>query len=82
MTELSVCIGSACHLRGAYNVIQTFQHIIEEKGLHDKINLRAAFCMNACQAVGVSLSLNGQKYFIRAEDAREFFQTTVLPIIE
>lgn len=81
MMELRVCIGTSCHLRGSYNVIQTFQHLIEEKALHDKIDLKAAFCMNACQAIGVSLSFNGEKYFIRAEDAREFFNSTILPAL-
>ncbi|MGN0592047.1 MAG: (2Fe-2S) ferredoxin domain-containing protein, partial [Ruminococcus sp.] len=35
MVELNVCIGSSCHLKGSYNIIHTFQHLIEEKGLHD-----------------------------------------------
>jgi NADH:ubiquinone oxidoreductase subunit E len=38
MVELTVCIGSACYLKGSYNVIQTFQQIIEEKSLHDRIS--------------------------------------------
>ena len=36
MVEVSVCIGSSCHLKGSYNVIQAFQQMIEENGLHDK----------------------------------------------
>ena len=35
MTELRVCIGSACHLNGARNVIASFRHMIEEHDLHD-----------------------------------------------
>ena len=38
MINVSVCIGSSCHLRGSYNVIQTFQHLIEENLLYDKID--------------------------------------------
>ena len=33
MTELRVCIGSACHLNGARNVIASFRHMIEEHDL-------------------------------------------------
>ena len=29
MIEVNVCIGTACHLRGSYNVVQTFQQMIE-----------------------------------------------------
>lgn len=79
MTELSVCIGSACHVNGAHNVIQTFQHLIEENGLNDKIDFKAAFCMRMCGKSGVSVILNGEKFHIQAESARDFFRDKVLP---
>ena len=28
--KITVCIGSSCHLKGSYNVIQAFQQMIEE----------------------------------------------------
>lgn len=82
MTELSVCIGSACHLKGAYNVISTFQHLIEEKGLHDQIAFAARFCTKQCHKPGVAVSLDGVKSVIAAEEARKFFQEQVLPAVE
>ena len=54
MTQLSVCIGSACHLKGAYNVISTFQHLIEERGLHEKIAFSAKFCTKECHKPAAS----------------------------
>ena len=45
MVEVSVCIGSSCHLKGSYNVIQAFQQMIEENGLHDKVDFKATLCM-------------------------------------
>ncbi|MFB0919462.1 MAG: (2Fe-2S) ferredoxin domain-containing protein [Oscillospiraceae bacterium] len=80
MVELSICIGSACHLKGAYNVIYTFQQFIEENRLHDRIDFKSCFCIKECQNPGVSISLNGQKLSIRPETAREFFRTEVLPL--
>ena len=59
MTQLSVCIGSACHLKGAYNVISTFQHLIEERGLHEKIAFSAKFCTKECHKPGVAVALDG-----------------------
>ncbi len=82
MTELSVCIGSACHLKGAYNVISTFQHLIEEQGLHDRIAFSSSFCMKQCHKPGVAVSLNGVKSVIAAEQARGFFQQQVLSAVQ
>ena len=81
MLELSVCIGSACHLKGSYNVIQTFQQMIEEYGLHDKIDLKANFCMRLCDRPGASVSVNGEKTSISPELASEFFREKVLPLV-
>lgn len=80
MIELSVCIGSSCHLKGSYNVIQTFLQLIEEHSLHDKIDFKSTFCMKQCQYAGVGLSLNGEAYHIAPDIAREFFKETVLPL--
>ncbi|MFV0342383.1 MAG: (2Fe-2S) ferredoxin domain-containing protein [Anaerocolumna sp.] len=81
MFELSVCIGSSCHLKGSYNIIQIFQQLIEEHKLHDKIDFKATFCMKQCQNDGVSVSYNGSSNHIKPEMAREFFQTTILPLL-
>ena len=78
MTEITVCIGSSCHLKGSYNVLQTFQQMIEEFGVHDKVELKAAFCMKTCHNNGVSVSVDGKPYGVPPEQARTFFRTTVL----
>lgn len=78
MIEVTICIGSACHLKGAYNVMQTFQQLIEEYALHDTVELKAAFCMKCCHNQGASVSVNGKSYGVRPEDARSFFRTTVM----
>jgi len=55
MLEIKICVGSSCHLKGSYNVINEFQHLIEEKALHDKIDIKATFCMKQCQKNGVAV---------------------------
>ena len=45
MKTLRICIGSACHLKGSYEVIEIFQQLIKEKELNDFIELKAAFCL-------------------------------------
>lgn len=82
MIELSVCIGSSCHLKGSYNVIQTFMQMMEEHRLHDKIDLKSTFCMKRCDCAGVGLFLDGTAYHIRPETAKEFFNAEVKPKVE
>ena len=82
MIELSVCIGSSCHLKGSYNVIQTFQHLIEEHNLHERVAFQATFCMKECHKPGVSVKLNGVKHVILPEQARQFFQQNILALLE
>lgn len=77
MLELEVCIGSACHLKGSYNVIQTFQQEIEKESLHDEIEMKAQFCMQKCQDDGVIVSVNGKPYSISPNEAKEFFSSVV-----
>ena len=79
MVEVKICIGSSCHLKGSYNVIQCFQQMVETGGLHDKIEMKAQFCMKQCQQ-GVSVSVGNQVYSVSPETARTFFQNTVLPL--
>lgn len=81
MTELCVCIGTSCHLRGSYNVIQTFQQLIEDRALHEKIMLKSSFCMRECQGTGVQVSVNGQPYSVEPEAAGTFFKSVVLPTV-
>jgi len=76
--KLSVCVGSSCHLKGSFNVIQTFQQMVEEESLHDKIEMEAQFCMKECQK-GVSASVDGEVFSVAPETAREVFRTHVIP---
>lgn len=73
MLEVTVCIGSACHIKGAYNVIQTFQQLIEERSLHDRINFKSSFCQKQCQHPGVAVLVNGVVHQVTVETAGEFF---------
>ena len=82
MINLSVCIGSTCHLNGANNVVRSFQHLIEEYGLHDKITVSTAFCMQACSKTDVSVRINDEKYSVEAINARKFFKENVLPLVK
>lgn len=81
MVELSVCIGSSCHIKGSYNAIQTFQQLIEEQHLHDKINLKATFCIKQCNNDGIGISIKDKHYNVKPDNIRIFFNDIIIPII-
>ena len=41
--NISVCVGSSCHLRGSYNIIEQMKSSLARYGLTDKVNLGAPF---------------------------------------
>jgi NADH:ubiquinone oxidoreductase subunit E len=76
--DLSVCVGSACHIKGSYNVINSFQQIIEEYKLADKVELKAIFCLGHCTE-GVSVKIDDSEvYSVSGATARKFFETEVM----
>lgn len=77
MTELKICVGSACHLKGSYDLIETFKYLIRNKNLSDKVEIRAAFCLGHCTEA-VSVSLNGDIYSVSPDNAVEFFDNYVM----
>lgn len=48
MVQISICVGSSCHLKGSYQIIQILQELIKEKGLENKVELKASFCLGRC----------------------------------
>jgi hypothetical protein len=49
-----ICVGSSCHLKGSYDVIEAFTEEVKKRHLEDKIELKAAFCLGKCGYDGVS----------------------------
>lgn len=76
MTDVKVCIGTSCHLKGSYNVLMTFQQLMEEYNLYDRVALSGAFCMGNCQH-GVSVTVNDALHSVSPESAREFFKKEI-----
>ncbi len=72
---LNVCVGSACHLKGSYDVINEFKKHIPELKLQSKVKLKGAFCLNNCTSA-VSLRVNDFEVDkISSVEVREFLET-------
>ena len=75
---LEVCVGSSCHLRGAYEVFKEFQRLIAENQLEKQVELKACFCMGNCRD-GVNVRLDEQIYsLITKDNANRFFIDVVI----
>lgn len=79
--NLTICIGSSCHLKGSKKVAQMFEQMIDEKNLRDKVNFYATFCMGNCQN-GISVSIDDQIYSVTPETAQQFFEQEVIGRLE
>ena len=62
--NISVCVGSSCHLRGSYNIIEQMKSSLARYGLTDKVNLGAAFCLGKCTE-GVSIRFDDEDVYKR-----------------
>ncbi|MGC8658152.1 MAG: (2Fe-2S) ferredoxin domain-containing protein [Desulfomonilaceae bacterium] len=78
MPVITVCVGSACHLKGSHEIINFFKDAIKEAGLEAKVELKGSFCMDKCTE-GVNLLIDGELFHANSVDeARGIFQTEIL----
>ena len=78
MVTIHVCIGSACHLKGSYNVIKELQKNIDQLELNDKVEIKGSFCLGQCtNAVSVKIN-DGVTLSLNAKSVPEFLKNNVL----
>ena len=75
MVNVTICIGSSCHLKGSRKVVEKLQQIISEKGLKDKVELSGTFCMGRCET---SVTVDGEYFSVSPESVDEFFENVVM----
>jgi (2Fe-2S) ferredoxin len=60
-------------------VAETFERLIEQENLSDRVELTGAFCMEHC-SMGVSVRMGDVVYSeVYPEDAESFFYNEVVP---
>lgn len=78
MKTITVCIGSSCHLKGSYDVINIFQELISKNRLEGKVGLKASFCLGKCtQAVSVKVG-EGPVLTVSKNTADDFFKEFII----
>ncbi len=81
--NISVCIGSACHLKGSYTIINQFKDAVVQHGLEEKVVVRAAFCLGQCSNEGVSVKLGEELIIgVTSENFDQVFTEHVLNVLK
>jgi len=76
---LKVCVGSSCHLKGSYDVIEKFKEIIKKYDVEDAVDLQASFCLGHCSE-GVTVKADEDFLFnVNKDNAEDIFVKDVLP---
>lgn len=74
-----VCVGSSCHLKGSYKIIELMKENIEKNALEEKVSLSAAFCLGKCTSGGVTIKVDEEIVSgVSPENFSEIFKEYVL----
>ncbi len=78
MQVITVCVGSACHLKGSHEIINYFKDAIREAGLDRQVELKGTFCMDHCTD-GANLLIDEQLFHAGSvEEAKEIFEREIV----
>ena len=82
MRVITVCVGSACHLKGSHDIINYFKEAIKEAGLENQVELKGTFCMEHCTD-GANLLVDEELYHAGSvEEARQIFEDEIIKKLE
>ncbi|MCX7780419.1 MAG: NAD(P)H-dependent oxidoreductase subunit E [Negativicutes bacterium] len=59
MITISICIGSACHVKGAHAVLEALKGLIDKYHVSANIVLEGNFCQGRCTE-GVVIKINDE----------------------
>lgn len=79
MVTVTVCVGSSCHIKGAREVIETFNDLLRQHRLGDRVVLKGAFCMERC-GEGINWQIDEEP--ITSEGKSEAIETFRARILE
>lgn len=48
MIRISICVGSACHLRGAHGILNAFIALVDKYQVDGTVDVEGNFCQGYC----------------------------------
>lgn len=80
--NLYLCMGSACHQLGVYEVLPKIQQLMAEYDLEDKIELKGSFCLETC-SYGIVMKFKDYHFVnINPQNVEDKFFQEILPVIQ
>ncbi len=80
--SVTVCMGSSCHLKGSYEIIEFLKESIKARGLESKVIFRGSFCMEKCTD-GVSVKVNDEIFSVSSiKEMEHIFQDKIIRELE
>jgi NADH:ubiquinone oxidoreductase subunit E len=74
---VSICVGSACHLKGSYTVVENLRQLVSEHGLSEQVTLKSSFCLGHCSGA-VSVKVDETIHSVSPEQVDAFFDKEIL----
>jgi NADH:ubiquinone oxidoreductase subunit E len=80
--NLFLCMGSACHQMGVYDVLPKLQGLIQDHHLEASIELKGSFCLETCSQ-GIVMKFQGHRFCgISPQNVDTIFIEKILPAIQ
>ena len=77
MVNVSICVGSACHMKGSREVVAKLKELVKAHHLEGQVLLNGSFCTGNCQ-YAVCVVIGDTVYSVRPEPTEEFFNNEIL----
>jgi NADH:ubiquinone oxidoreductase subunit E len=76
--KIYICVGSSCHLKGSYYIINTLESLIKEYNLKDKVEINASFCLGQCTK-GVAMKVDDEPVDnVNVANVRQIFEKYIM----
>lgn len=80
--NLFLCMGSACHQIGVYEVLPRLQTLLKNHHLEEQIILKGSFCLELCSQ-GITMKFQDQHICdITPHNVDEKFALEIFPLIQ
>lgn len=75
--KVTICIGSACHLKGSREIIKDLQGLVMDHGIYDQVDLNGSFCSGNC-VNGVCITVDDTVFSLKPDHTKAFFEKEIL----
>lgn len=80
--NLYVCMGSACHQKGVYQLRLDLEKLLAENHLDSQVELKGAFCLVPCMNA-IVLKVNDQLILnVTPDNVEQKFADEILPLLD